>query len=268
MNNRIRQAFDSVRADDALIQKTQAYVCRETQKKRAKSIGIPKLKLAGVLTCAALLIIGVLTYNLYFVADAYISLDINPSVELCINRLGRVISTYAYNEEGRKILERVDLQGKKYEEAAGWLLTAIEDGGYFTEGALVTVTVQANDQSKEAMLCDVLYIYMNGQPQPFPREVEVFPVSAETWEHAHECNVSPAKYLAISELMEVDGEATFDLYSSHSIQQIRNRTQECRNGHDSPSNGSGNGAHHNATDSSQSNGNGCGYRSGGGHSGH
>jgi hypothetical protein len=44
--------------------------------------------------------------------------------------------------------------------------------------------------------------------------------------------MSPAKYLAIQELLNVDETATLEEYSDATIRQIRQRTQECQQEHE------------------------------------
>lgn len=64
--------------------------------------------------CAALLLaIGITGYSWTKTPVSYISIDVNPSIELSLNRFGRVVSATAFNAEGRKILETLSLKGKR-----------------------------------------------------------------------------------------------------------------------------------------------------------
>ncbi len=61
--------------------------------------------------CAALLLaIGITGYSWTKTPVSYISIDVNPSIELSLNRFGRVVSATAFNAEGRKILETLSLK--------------------------------------------------------------------------------------------------------------------------------------------------------------
>ena len=53
-------------------------------------------------------------YQFVFVPVNIISLDINPSIELGVNRMGYVIDAKAYNEDGEILLDNVDVGYKKY----------------------------------------------------------------------------------------------------------------------------------------------------------
>lgn len=170
------------------------------------------------------LVAGVFGYRgLYAVAAAYVSVDVNPSIELTLNRADRVIDAAAYNAEGEALLRAVDTAGRPCEDAVSALLAEMEAQGYFTGDPLVTMTVQAADGAKAEALCDALRQSVPGQ-----MDAEVFPVTRQAREKARGCHMSAAKYLAIQELMEVDETATLEAYSDATLHHIRTRTQSCR----------------------------------------
>ena len=55
---------------------------------------------------------------LYYSPYAYVSLDVNPSVEYVLNRFDRVIGVYAINDDASRILEGVQLTNKPIEKHA------------------------------------------------------------------------------------------------------------------------------------------------------
>lgn len=237
MKNRIRTAFAEIHADDALMDSTKTYLCKELNKKRHKNKSYILPRHAITFAAVAILLVGIFSHNLYFTADAYVSIDVNPSIELTLNRFNRVIGAYAFNEDGARILSEVNPRWKVFDEAAGLVIHAIETDGYLTEDSLVSVTVQAAESERKQVLCSALQQSIDEQILSIQvaAEVEVFPVTTEIWDNARSCNMSPAKYLAIKDLIEVDEEATIEAYSDSTIRQIRNRTQECRHAHNAES---------------------------------
>lgn len=246
MEDKIRSAFLVIHADDALIDDTLAYLRSEAKKQQHKTKRFTCPMKMGAVAAMALLVIGIFSHNLFFTATAHISIDVNPSVELRLNRFDRVIDTYAFNEDGANILRETNLRGKSYDEAALLFLSAIDADGYIPDGALILMTVQAKSSDKEQLLCEALLPFLEenmliAQPSA---EIEIFPVSLEIWENAHGCHMSPAKYLAIQELLEADESATLEDYADTSIRQIRQRTRECQNRHNTESNGNSSKSHH------------------------
>ena len=233
MKNRIQAAFSEIHADDALIDHTTAYLRGELKDQRRKGVRLHLPGRVRAIAVAAVLTVGILAYSLYFTPVAYVSIDVNPSLELGLNRFDKVISAGTFNGDGDRILSGVNLEGKTYNEAARVILSVIEANGYLREDALVSVTVKAESSEKEQILCSTLQHFINEQVLSAQASavVEVFPVTAEVWDSAHGCNISPAKYLAIQTLMEVDENATIQDYAGSTIRQIRQRTQECHDAH-------------------------------------
>lgn len=236
MKDKLQSAFDNVRADDALLSNTAAYLAKERSRREQKRSRIRPARLIGAFAAMLLLTVGILHIRglrPQEEAVAYVSIDVNPSVELVLNRQDSVIATSAYNMDGEAILQQVDVRGKPYEEAVAVLLAEMRRQGYLLEDALVTVTVQTEDKTKEQILCNALLQVVGSQVdvEQSPAELEVFPVTQAVREIAHGCHMSAAKYLAIQELMEVDQTATLEDYSDATIRQIRQRTEECRGEH-------------------------------------
>lgn len=77
-----------------------------------------KRKIALGLAAATVLSLGGGTYAYAKTTPAaYVSVDINPSVELGVNSFGKVISAQAYNEDGQKVLEGTNLVNFDVEKA-------------------------------------------------------------------------------------------------------------------------------------------------------
>ena len=87
----------------------------------------PGLRIALAAACAALfLLMGMGGYAWIQLPVSYVSIDVDPSIELALNRCDKVISVAAYNDEGKRIIEKLSLKGKKYTEAID-LLVESED---------------------------------------------------------------------------------------------------------------------------------------------
>lgn len=261
--NRIQGAFDEIRADDALLEKTAAYLHAKRTKPQEVKLGLRVARRVSAFAAMLALVIGIGSYHLFWTAAAYVSIDINPSVELTLNRMNRVISTYAFNDDGEQILHEVDLSGRKYDEAVRQLVAAMDARGYMQSDVLVSVTVQTSNSDQEESLAKLLL--QSIQSALDTAEIEVAAVSQQVWENAHGCHMSPAKYLAIQELLAVDDTATLEHYNDSSIRQIRQRTQQCKDEGGSLGEGSGHGNSDNTDDgrgSNQGGGHGNGHRGG------
>lgn len=67
-------------------------------------------------------------------ATTYVGIDINPSVELTLNKDGKVITVYGANEDGQILLyeEEASIVGKSYEEAIDYITELAVEFGYLS----------------------------------------------------------------------------------------------------------------------------------------
>ena len=80
----------------------------------------------------------------------YVSLRINPEIELLCDNSGEVVSVNAVNDDGEIVLESVDLMGMDIEEASASFAEAVDDLGYVSEDGsenTVYVGVEGEDSS-------------------------------------------------------------------------------------------------------------------------
>jgi len=80
--------------------------------------------------------------------DTYVTLDINPSVELIVNRREVVVYANPLNEDGEVLLAEIDVIGLDLDEAIDLIIQTAIELGYIdidAEETIVSVTAVAND---------------------------------------------------------------------------------------------------------------------------
>ena len=150
MDERIKEAFEQVRAESGLKDKTKAYVSRKTGSYRRA--GTAKYKvLASAFACVALLLFG--GYWLYFTPTVEISIDVNPSIELGVNRFNRIVSLESYNEDGQALLDSLDIRFTEYSDAVTQIIESENITSLLSDGEVMTIAVIGEDstQSKEVL---------------------------------------------------------------------------------------------------------------------
>ena len=98
MNNRVKDAFDCIHAEEALKKSTKDFLREQLYKDHTRR-RFPYKRMAAVMACLLLVIAGWRGYSAYFTAVFTISVDVNPSIELDVNRFDEVISVAAYNQD-------------------------------------------------------------------------------------------------------------------------------------------------------------------------
>lgn len=228
MENKLRDAFDKIHAEDDLKKKTAGYLHAEIQK-RGRRRGSARIRIAVVcLTSVLVILAGSFSHNLYITPSAFVDMDVNPSIELTLNCFDRVLEANPYNDDGADILQEVNVKNKTYEQAIQTLLSEMIRQGYLKADGLVSVTVQANDGEEEQAMLDKVQTSVDSSLASHHTTVptDIFAVSSEVRQCAREHNLSPAKYVAITQLQEVDSTATYEGCAEHSISEIWQYTEE------------------------------------------
>jgi uncharacterized membrane protein YkoI len=134
-------------------QQQQVYVFPPTQTKRHRRHWVT---VAGSCAAALLLVLGgLLTYNLMSAnsVDALVMLDVNPSIELQVNKADRVVAVKANNEEALQILDNMDLTNTEINVAINALVGSMLKYGYIQESKnSVLLSVEGANGEKNARL--------------------------------------------------------------------------------------------------------------------
>lgn len=211
MRDKIKQAFDSVQADAGLRARTMAYVSRRTGGCARR----PGARAARVLAAAACLTLAFVGGGwLYFTPTAAISVDINPSIELAVNRFDRVLSVTGWGEDGKALAGELDVRFADYTEALDRVLENQTVAGLLGDDALLTVTVVGPDNAQCGRMLSGVQACTAGGAQCYaarPEEVEA----------AHEAGLSYGKYRAFLEAQALDPSLTPDDVRGLTMRQLR-----------------------------------------------
>lgn len=228
----IKDAFEAVTASDELKKKTVAAALGAVKPVKKK----PRLIMA-LAAFAAVFVLALGGYGMYMQPSAYISVDVNPSVELMLNRANTVVDVQAHNRDGEAILEDLDLKGLYYEDAIDEIMDQEFKLGYLGENAYVVFAVQSNDPAQEQEL-------MTGTQECADAhhgeaQTECMSVSEETREQAHEHGMSAGKYQTYLELQELDPSVTIEEGHHMSMHEMKTKIDECSGNHESENHASG-----------------------------
>lgn len=179
--------------------------------------------LAALAACLAVAVLGGTGGFLWFDQTGLVSLDVNPSVELGVNRFDRVVSVRALNDQGAELLEAAQVAGRPAGEAVETLLNGDYLAPYLDTEGYAALTVQADGAAQEEKLLNLA----GASAARTDALVDVYAVDAETVSAAHGCGVTAGKYLALMELQAADPEADIMEYAHCGIGEIRRETERC-----------------------------------------
>ena len=105
------------------------------------------------LAAACFAIVFISWFQLFHMTDATIYLDVNPSVSVDVNRMGRVLDAAADNEDGRILLDQMNLKNADIDAAMNELLVSMVRHGYLsrTQNTLLLSVSGRNEKRTEAL---------------------------------------------------------------------------------------------------------------------
>ena len=105
------------------------------------------------LAAACFAIVFISWFQLFHMTDATIYLDVNPSVSVDVNRMGRVLDAAADNEDGRILLDQMNLRNADIDAAMSELLTSMVRHGYLSraQNTLLLSVSGRNEKRAEAL---------------------------------------------------------------------------------------------------------------------
>ena len=207
MKNDIREAFDSVQADERLKRKTKAYLRKATLDYGRDTLR-RKQRQMRLASCVAALVLTVVSAGMWLLPVTSIDLDINPSLELRVNTFGRVTRLKGLNADGLAVAKKLDVKGMAYDDAMQRILISKELETYLENESLISITVVGkNEILAEQMLSKVVC-----RAYAVAEEDNIYycQVDPETAKEARRVGLCVLRYQVWQQLKESDPEITVE----------------------------------------------------------
>lgn len=176
-----------------------------------------------------LISLGITGYAGYYQETSLVSMDVNPSIELSLNRFERVIKINSKNKDGQMIIDQTKIKNKRYNEALGLLFSNESMIKYMDSNAYVVFSVHSNKGKKDKILLSNLKSVANTYITKHNEniEIEYSIADAKTVEQAHHYGVTAGKYKVILDLKTLAPETPIEEYSHCSIKEIKEQIDRC-----------------------------------------
>ena len=178
----------------------------------------------AVAACLLLFIFGAGGYRAYNIEISTISLDVNPSIAMSLNRYDRIIDATGYNDESLAVLDSVSLKHKTYTEAIRTLLVSepLSSRINSEHGALVKVAVHSDIEEKNQQIVSALSAEAELRPdERYGRFVDFEIVSREVVDEARENGMTPGKYTEVLEIRELNPNIDIKDLRGLSVRELR-----------------------------------------------
>lgn len=213
--NRFKEAFNGIRAEETLKESTRTYITQTIYKSRRPS-GIKRRLCVCGAVCACLAALFFVGNRLYFTPTAEIGIDINPYMELSVNRFDKIISVKGYNDDGRELADTLDIQFKNYAEAVNLILENEKIAAMLSDNEILSITVSGTDDTQSAEILSELE-----NSTSHHENTHCYYFSAEETKEAHEAGISCSRYKIFLELNAVYPGITPGEVENMSISELR-----------------------------------------------
>lgn len=217
---KLQEAFDAVQAEDGLKVCTADAVVqalRKEAKPRRRGRRISVLALAFCL----LLVAGIGGHHLYFTPTTVLSIDINPSLEMDINRFDRVIALNGYNNDGAALAEALDVNNMHYNEAIDTLMANDTIEECLARGEELSIAVVQADADERAQSDAVLDYVSNCTAHHANAHCYTIQSSDAQMDDAHNAGLSCGKYHMYETLLAYDATLTPEEVQQMTMRELR-----------------------------------------------
>lgn len=210
MEHEMRETFDALRAPEEVKDRTRAAVaCQVRRRKRLRPL-MAAACFAVVVTLGG--------WRAYFTPAAVISVDINPSVELEVNRFDRVLSLEGLGDDGEALAAELNVRFQDYREALEELLSSAAVTECLAQGEELSIAVVDLTGNGSGELLSGVEACAAATPGAHCYAADYGDVS-----DAHSCGLSYGKYSAYLALRALDPTVTAKEVQGMTMREIRAR---------------------------------------------
>ena len=185
-----------------------------------------------VAACLALMLLGGggLFYQQANAVASVVSLDVNPSIELRVNRDEKVLSCTPLNEDAQEILEDMgggaDLKGAKLDVAVNAIVGSLVRKGYLSEiSSAIMISVEDKDSARAKKLQQELTSAVDGVLRTNESKAAVLTQTvtqdAELERQARENSISTGKAALVNRILALNSSLRFDALATLSVGELK-----------------------------------------------
>ena len=185
-----------------------------------------------IAACLAVMLLGGggLFYQRANAVASVVSLDVNPSIELKVNRSEKVLVCTPLNEDAKTILSDMgngaDLKGAKLDVAVNAIVGSLVRNGYLNSiSSAIMISVEDKDTARAEKLQRELTSTVDGVLQTSAAKAAVLTQTltqdAGREQQARENNISTGKAALVNHVLAVNSALKFDALAKLSVEELK-----------------------------------------------
>ena len=185
-----------------------------------------------VAACLAVMLLcgGGVFYQQAHAVASVVSLDVNPSIELKVNRSEKVLACAPLNEDAKAILADMsngaDLKGAKLDVAVNAIVGSLVRNGYLDSiSSAIMISVEDKDAARAEKLQRELTSAVDGVLQTSEAKAAVLTQTltqdATREQQARENNISTGKAALVNRVLAINPSLKFDALAKLSVEELK-----------------------------------------------
>lgn len=186
-----------------------------------------------IAACLALVLVGGGGGAYYLQANAVasvVSLDVNPSIEVKVNKSEKVIACSPLNEDAELVLSDMgggaDLKGTKLDVAVNAIVGALLKNGYLDSiSSAILISVEDKDADRAARLQQELTAAVDGVLQANASNAsvlsQILTLDASLDQQAKSNNISTGKAALVNQALALNSELEFEQLANLSVEELK-----------------------------------------------
>ena len=184
-----------------------------------------------IAACLAVMLLGGgLFYQRANAVASVVSLDVNPSIELKVNRSEKVLVCTPLNEDAKAILADMsngaDLKGAKLDVAVNAIVGSLVRNGYLDSiSSAIMISVEDKDAARAEKLQRELTSAVDGVLQTSEAKASVLTQTltqdAAREQQARENNISTGKTALVNRVLTINPSLKFDVLAKLSVEELK-----------------------------------------------
>ena len=190
-----------------------------------KSINKTFARIAAAAAALVLMIMGSYAYGERYGVASTVALDVNPSIEIGVNKGEKVVYVTPKNEDGKKVIGDMKLEGSDIKVAVNALIGSMLREGYISEMAnSILISVNGDDAEKNAAMQSALSAEVTDMLNTgsFQGAVlsQTITSDPETKRLAEEYGITEGKAQLIRQITENNAAHTFEELAGLSVNEL------------------------------------------------
>lgn len=225
MNDRLKKALSKVQTEEELKNSTKEFLYKKTKGYVTAKTMNYRLLLPAI-ACFLLVLFG--GHWLYFTPTVEISIDVNPSIELGVNRFDKIISVHSYNSDGQELADSLDIKYMDYTDALNQILMSENVCALLSNNEIMMIGVIGSDDVQSTKVLSEIESCTDGETNTY-----CYYANSDEVKEAHEMGLSYGKYRAYLELQTFDSTITAEEVQKMTMREIQNLIDNLSGDHNS-----------------------------------